>query len=397
MPALRSRRLLKVICLLALAAMLASTIALRLNLHLPSNASLCAWHDAPLAREEQQAASQVWNDNVKLQTGIVRPSPAYAGLWLRDSFWTLLAIGNVKASEQALDRFAGFQLPSGQVPTQFETRVANPLYYDDESTLLFLIWADWQKMQQGETPSRQVLSQALSYVRHVAHGGMYRSSPGTYQSWLDSYRLVQPDTLAYNQGLFVVALLAAHDLGLSVSDGEIAAARAGYRSLAITPGGYLAFSANLLYHDVSGLAGEFLAIWLFHQPLLSDAVVRSTLASQPRFQSGYRVVTDAGGSYLPPGDFIGTVREGDYQDGGSWLLFDYLALATGFLHHVPGTGTQLHDRLAQEFAIQPTFHEYLGTNPQRGSYGTEPSYRNEFSWDTFVIAVDRVVRNACGG
>jgi hypothetical protein len=129
--------------------------------------------------------------------------------------------------------------------------------------------------------------------------------------------------------------------------------------------------------------------------VLSDAIVRGTIASQPRFRSGFRVVTDASGRYLSPHSFVIHVLQGDYQNGASWLLFDYIALATGILHHVPGLGLQMHNRLAEEFEHGTTFHEYLNTNPRSVLFNTDAPYRDGFSWNTFVVVVDAVVKRFC--
>jgi hypothetical protein len=356
---------------------------------------ICAWSDPTLVSSERNAANELWLTNVNQSLGSVLPSKAYSGVWLRDSFWTLTALGDPRPSSLALRRFAHSQRASGQIPTQFETFVTHPLYFPDESTSLFLIWSAWQLERGGQTPPMRSLYHALGYVRSQARGGRFISAAGSYHSWFDSFNLPRPDTLSYNQGLYVDALQAARVLGLGISEHEIAAAIGGYQSLAQRPGVYLPFSAQLALHDISGLAGDFISLWLFKRPLLSDSTVAATLGTQTKFFSGYRVVTDRHGHYLSVHAFVVRVQPGDYQNGGSWLLFDYLALATGYLHHVPGTGSALRQRLKLEFEQSPTFHEYLNTNPQAGIYKSEAPIRDGFSWDTFVSAIDAVVLADC--
>lgn len=355
----------------------------------------CTWQDARLRAMEWQATQDVWHTNVSRALTVVHPSKAYAGVWLRDSFWTVTAIGDAGRSAQALKPFWRKQLPSGQIPTQFAVYLTEPTYKPDESTLLFLIWADWQKQHGGQQVPRPVLRRALAYIMQQAHGGLYQSPAGNYVSWFDSFRLKHPDTLAYNQGLFAVALQAARALGLGVGDAQIEQAAAGYRSLADAKGGYLRFSRTLRYHDISGLTGEYLSLWLFKRPLLTDAIVRRTLATQPGFQGGFRVVVSATGTYLSPRTFSVHLFPGDYQNGGSWLLYDYMALATGALHHVPGMAARMRQRLSAEFAAGTTYHEYLNTDPQSPLFGQEPPYRDGFSWDTFVTRVDATLAERC--
>jgi hypothetical protein len=356
----------------------------------------CPWTDAALQQQTGQIARAIWSSNITRDTAIVHPSKAYAGVWLRDSFWTLAALGDQSLAAQALAHFTAAQRPSGQVPTQFSYFVAQPIYRADESTLLYLIWAYWQVKAGGERPPRQALDRALHYALAAAKDGWYTSRAGSYADWFDSFRLPAPDTLSYNQGLYAVALQAAAALGLSVSPADLATAIAHYRTLADPQGGYLRFSRTLAYHDISGLTGEYLSLWLFRHPLLPDVVVRRTIDTQPSFRGGFKVVVDARGHFLAPHSFTVHLIPGDYQNGASWLLYDYMALATGYLHHESGIAARMHARLVAEFRTGPTFHEYLDTNPSAASYGSEPAYRDGFSWDTFVTAVNAALAPACG-
>lgn len=350
----------------------------------------CVWHDAGLCAQETRAAAAVWRHNIDRRGGLVHPSPAYSGVWLRDSFWTLAALGDLDLANRALGHFAAAQLPSGEVPTEFTAFPRDPAYHPDESTLLFLIWADWQVEAGGPRPKKAALGKALTYVLAHATHGLYRSPRGFYTSWLDSLRLPATDTLAYNQGLYAVALRCARRLGLIVANKDLRAADDGYRSLADHKG-YLRFSTKLDYHDAGALTGEFLSLWLLHRPILSDQVVRQTLAGLPSFQGGFRVLSDARGRYLPGAAFTPTLQPGDYQNGGSWLLYDYLSLAAGALHHLPSLTARMEKRLRAEFRGGAVFREYLETDRHNPYYPGEPPWRDGFSWNSFVVRVDQMV------
>lgn len=377
------------------ASLLLASLATQAHRPRVASARRCPWDDPALRAQVAQVAQEVWKRNISHRYGIVHPSGAYSGVWLRDSFWTLTALGDLEVSDRALRHFAARQLPSGQVPTQFTTFLKGPIYRADESTLLFVIWAAWQVHAGGRQIPAQSLRRALAYIRTQARRGLYRSRPGGYASWFDGFRLPRADTLSYNQGLYAAALLAGQRLHLPVPAAEAARAIAGYRALVDRKGGYLRFSANLPYHDISALSGEFLSLWLFARPLLDDGAVRATLASQPRFGDGYRVVTDARGGYLSGHAFVAHFPAGDYQNGGSWLLYDYLALAAGYLHHLPQMGQRMHGRIQLELAAGPTFHEYLNTNPDSPLYRGEPRFRDGFSWDTFVTRVNAALAQPC--
>ncbi len=171
-----------------------------------------------ICAQERQAADAVWQNNVDRHDGLVHPSPAYSGVLAARLIldpggvpWVIYVV------QQTLGHFAGAQLPSGQIPTQFTTFLLDPVYRPDESTLLFLIWAAQQVEAGGPHPKRAAAT--LGYVLHQSSHGLYRSPRGMYTSWLDSFRLPADDTLAYNQGLYAVALQCARRLGLTVRNG----------------------------------------------------------------------------------------------------------------------------------------------------------------------------------
>ncbi|HWE61202.1 MAG TPA: hypothetical protein VHB98_05775 [Chloroflexota bacterium] len=361
------------------------------------NPAACMWSDPALQGHERQIAQAIWKANVSRSTLVVHPSRAYSGVWLRDSFWTITAIGDVRLSAGVLRHFTRHQNRLGQLPTQFTTFLDDPVYAPDESTLLYLIWAAWQVQHGGPRPPTSALRKALAYVLSQARGGAYQSPKGGYVSWLDSFRLPHADTLAFNQGLYAVALESAVALHLPVSASTVKAAGAGYRALVDRRGGYLQLSRRLNYHDISGLTGEFLSLWLFKRPLLSDEVVRRTIETQPQFRGGFQVVVLGNGTYLSPQAFTVEIPPGDYQNGGSWLLYDYLSLAVGQLHHVPGMVERMRERLVAEFAGGLTFHEYLNTNPISPIFGRDAAIRDGFSWSTFVLRVDALLRQRCSG
>jgi len=360
-----------------------------------AGAGTCGWNDPVLRREEAHVLAGTWHANVSRDVAIVHPSRAYSGVWLRDSFWTLTSLGDATLGARALAHFASRQSHSGQIPTQFAVFLRRPIYKPDESTLLFLIWAGWEAQRRGTLPARTVLLRALGYVRAQAPDGLYLSRAGDYASWFDSFRLRRVGTLSYNQGLYAVAMQSARSLRLGVGGAEVARAVGGYRSLVDSRRGYLRMGSDLNYHDISGLAGEFLSLWLFHRPLLGDSAVRSTLETQPTFRGGFAVVSDGRGRYLPQRAFSVHLSDGAYQNGGSWLLFDYMALAAGWLHHLPGVAERMRSRLEAEFEAGPAFREYLDTNPRSTFYGTEPVWRDGFAWNTFIFRVDSVLAARC--
>ncbi len=326
---------------------------------------------------------------------VVYPSPAYYNPYLRDSFWAAMTMNDRALSVHAADAFAAAERADGEPPTSFINAYRFPQYHDDESAALVLIWAWRNHALYRDSPPKVYLQRALTYlVRHSAEG-RFVTPIGRYGSWWDAFYLPAPDTFAYNQGLFAVAMRCAKSLDLALPPHYIAKAENAYRGLFDARRGYLTVSKAIPASDASALTGEFLSLWLFNYPILSNGMVLSTIGHLSPFGPGFRVVaapgagdTEGAGLLSPTGFGI----PGDYQNGGSWLLYDALSIGTAGLHGLPGALPRLQARLALEFRHGVVLHEYLQTNPSLPYYGFEPPYRDVFSWDVFALVVDRVLQ-----
>jgi hypothetical protein len=140
------------------------------------------------------------------------------------------------------------------------------------------------------------------------------------------------------------------------------------------------------------LTGDFLNTWLFGRHLLDNAVVQGTLASLCGSPFGYRTLCPEDGSYLPASAFSLPRQPGDGQNGGSWLLYDGLALGAGALHGVSGALPALQRRLGIELTPHPILHEYVQTVRSLPFYGAEPPERDGYGWDTFFLVIGRAVQ-----
>jgi len=280
---------------------------------------------------------------------------------------------------------------------------------------LYLIWADLLHTVPGHwAPPRATLLRALAYLRaHSDAQGAYWSAEGTGASWEDGVVLARPDVLAYTQGLAVTALECAAHLRLGVRAGEITRARAVYRRLArpwpaawaatgnggrrllarplllvptAGPGHqYLPFSARRAERDPSVLVGSFLSSWLFGDALLDQGVLQDTLASLCGSAFGYRTMCPREGGYLPAQAFRQSREPGDYQNGGSWALYDGVALADGAVNGIMGAKEAFWTRLAGEMAGPAPFGEYRQTRPGLPYYGSEPPVRHGYGWNSYLI------------
>ncbi len=283
--------------------------------------------------------------------GWLRPSPDYLdGDWLRDAFWASSLLGP-SLGRRALDNFGRQLNAAGQAPTRLGLDGVGNQYLDDEPTLLYLLWA----YRDGGQPPGRVLK-AWSWVREHVVDGAYWTPPGGFHTWHDTFVFPERDVVAYNQGLYAAAALAASQLGIA-SRAEAEAAVAAYRRLYSDQLGYLRFSLALAYHDPSALVGEVLTRTLLGRPLLDDEAVLATVSSLPRAGPGFRVLAAGNGSGLPPSAFSPAASPGVYQNGGSWLLYDVLAWQAASLAGSPTAQASGRQRLAFEVA-SGSLHEY---------------------------------------
>jgi hypothetical protein len=212
-------------------------------------------------------------------------------------------------------------------------------------------------------------------------------------------------------------------LGLDVTEQEIRAAEDVYRSFYEPKLGYLPFGPDLPFRKLvspSVLMPEFLSLWLFDRPLLPDEAVTKTLDYMDRIWNQRR----AGGYAVPnmlwdDGEFQRKETKvyapslwwepGIYANGGSYLLYEYLAYVVGLKHGwIPEkVGKSAQERMAKrlelEFSeeLQPVSHEYIPLTQAIDTPGSVWDGRSDqgipgppgskvFGWNAFVVIANEV-------
>lgn len=261
----------------------------------------------------------------------LRASPFHCDNWIRDSFFGTLFLDKPDFEAHALSQFDKVD-QTGHLPTTRLFPGKRTWAFDDESTMLGLIWR--AKLAIGGVPlsdgERPRWEHRLKWIQSHTEDGQYVSPAGTERSWFDTYNFPRADIITYNQGIYAVSTLAAARLGLG-NELDVAQAIEGYQKLQ-HPSGRLQFTRSLPYTDVSSLTGEFLAMALFDEQLLSDSVVNNTMNSFPWTLVGVPVVATEGGGYLNPAEFKRHYHPGDYHNGAYWPLFNAMAQATAEKH-----------------------------------------------------------------
>jgi hypothetical protein len=347
----------------------------------------------------------------------VIPSQPYANyFFVRDSFWLLAALHDRRLSSIAVKRFHGLQATksNGQVGTALYRVPGAPPYapdtpapaHDDESTLLYILHNYLLYRLQGEI-EHPSLERAYTFLLSKLHFGGYVTmgdqhsaqqvnTLGAYHYWADTFRpagkpQATPEIITYNQGLLCVALRCLEAMGVNIHR-EVREQAERFYANVVNPadGRTLPQRAGSTVMDVSSLIGEALSLYWFDTPLLSDERVRATLEhfAPVRYPNGdflgFKVISDFDGSYRPQREFIHPELNlaGHYHNGGSWLLYDALALYVGMRHHTPGATELFLRRLQSEVKHSRASHEFIITHPAH--LGDTASERAGYGWNAFV-------------
>ena len=342
----------------------------------------------------------------------VVPSRVYPETYSRDSFWTLAGYGRsgflknyVEIFSKSAQNTAWSPLLNGQIPTFVRKHVDAPsdARRADESTMFWIIGA---KLVGKTVADEPYLKFAYTWLKsNVTQQGFALVSHG----WIDAWEPVStPVVSANNQGLYAVSLRALRDMGVAVDPSDIAAAESAYRSLYM--GGYMHAYLGSDVVDVSSLMGEALSLYLWDQPILTAEAVKGTVAkfSEVYYRDGdflgFKCLSNPNGTYLNLNDFW-TIAErdpGNYQNGGSWMLYEELAMYAAARHSSVAERDHYLDRFVRRIKSETKYEdsskEFICTGGICGgcdttsclcpdgicSVGTIRYNRSGYGWNTFV-------------
>lgn len=330
---------------------------------------------------------------------IVRSS-AYPEMYTRDAILNLFADLDPQYVENILAIFVNHQDSCGQIQTSI-SKEGNVARYDDESTLLFLILAA-KAVQIGINVDERSLNLAKEFlISHISSDFSYQTlgqntdnDRSTYHYWMDSLVLSNPASPTYVQGLASLALECCQKLGLTVDQRTIREVRKRYQACFAT-GPALGLGSDIW--DVSALAPEALSLLLFDKPLLrSDSVLHayreiastaSTTYPDGEFL-GYKVLSKKGHylapEYFNPGPELNWV--GSYQNGGSWLLWDSLAIYAAGRHGSMRAPTDMVARVKSDLRhSESPSNEFLLTTPNISSVVVNS--RGNYGWNGLIASL----------
>lgn len=196
------------------------------------------------------------------------------------------------------------------------------------------------------------------------------------------------------KGLLCITLRALMEMGIDIDTTLLRQAQRVYASI-VNP----ADSCSLPqregadFMDVSSLVGEALSLYLFDDPILPSEKVLATFERLERYARidypdgaflGFKVLCGPYGEYLPQEGFLSPEQNwsGNYQNGGSWLLYDCLALYAAARHGSFTAQKLFLQRLRSETRYHWGSHEYLSTSPD--FLGRCVPEANGYGWNAFL-------------
>ena len=265
--------------------------------------------------------------------------------FVRDAFYGPLALNDVRLSAACYQWFTGTQnQTSGQIRAAVPFDPKNEYLFhiwDDDSSLLFVIWSAWLKRNRAPIDPAPV-ERAWAFIKTHLHDDFYLTPAQPFCYWADTVQFDTPERIAHNQGLYVVALrsMLEHGWG-SVAAADVDRARARYAEFYRAEFGSLTIGKDSWWADkldISTLFPEFLLRWLYQETALPDEMIRNTVDhfvqvarvyKSDQSLAGLKVICAADGSFLPPERFAVPVLNGPghYQNGGYWPMYTLIALA----------------------------------------------------------------------
>ncbi len=320
-------------------------------------------------RVNETGKSRVW----------VVPSVEYSNTqYGRDAFWISM------------------MLPPGLSSQCLQSELAQVNHFA-EYPLFTIIWA-YRALQQNipvDLPRVQAYVDAVEKRVRDHYYYSFSKADGRldFQYWGDVMAFEKDDVITYNQGLYALALAAAREMGLKLSqDPEKALEK--YRGLYNRKLGFYPVSKKkntILGPDP--LIPDLLSQLYLNRKMLDRSTVQAHFDRMVRYSKtpyGFKIVATPTGEYLPAEqyDIRGYVSQvnrekmpdGRYFRGGSYFLYDNLFLIDAYLHNVAGAGEQLTWRIGLDFGIGNTTYECLNTK-------TGEPWKPNMGWNVAIYAI----------
>lgn len=342
-------------------------------------------------------------------------------MYNRDSFWSTVATYNKDLNLKLWDQWAKTQTPQGVIGTIITPYMGSTEAKDNEATITWLIWAMLNKKRFGAKLPEDKIRKAIDFVLREFdedRDGLCRSHFPLSQIDIIDYT-PKTDRLAVNQGMFAIALRTIQELGYSdVTEEYIRKAEEGYRAFYDSKRKHMLFDRN--FPDIISLTDlepEFLSLWLFNKPILTDEMVINHLEQTPvlnkvsnsphpefgttapiciRLTKDKRGYAYLNSDYQPFAEFgVANYKNGDqdgyYYNGGSWMRAEYCAYVTGLKHGWKKAPALMENRIWAELNLNPEWpfsKEFIPTK-----WSTTKSWwpsTKGLCWNIFILMANEV-------
>ena len=265
--------------------------------------------------------------------------------FVRDSFYGPLALNDVNLGAECYRWFAETQNPAtGQIRCAVPFDPKNEYLFqiwDDDSSLLFVIWAAWLKRNRINI-DQSIVEKAWSFVKTHVINDFHLTPAQPFCYWADTVQFDTPERVANNQGLYVLAARAMLEHGWGhVVAADVDRARARYAEFYRPDLGSMTLGKDSWWADkldISTVFPEFLLRWMYKENALPDEAIRATVdhlvqvgsvTKANKALAGLKVICASDGSFLPPERFsVPSLNDpGHYQNGGYWPMYTLIALA----------------------------------------------------------------------
>lgn len=341
-------------------------------------------------------------------------------MYNRDCFWTIVSTYNRTLNQKIWEQWGNTQSEEGGIATIITPYMGSTETKDNESTILWLVWAMLNKRRFGIEPPKEKIQKAIKYVLENfdedRDGICFSHFPMSQIDIMD----YNPKTnrLSVNQGMLVIALRTIRELGYDLSEEYIQKAEQGYRDFYDPKRKHILFDRN--YPDIISLTDlepEFLSLWLFNKPILTDEMVQQHLEQVPvlnkvnnspwpelgttaptiiQLVKGKKKYSYLNTDYQPFGQFgienyKGGKADGYYYNGGSWFRPEYCAYVTGLKHGWDKATKLMENRIWAEINLNPDWpfsKEFIPT--KWTSTSTWWNSTKGLSWNIFILIANEV-------
>ena len=362
-----------------------------------------------------------WITSVHDLTPFNVPNMNYApDMYNRDAFFSIVSTYDRDLNLQIWDQWGKTQTSEGCIGTIITPYMGSTEAKGNEATIHWLIWALLNKRRFGVDLPEEKIRKAVDYVLHEFDedgDGICTSHFALNQIDIIDYN-PKTDRLAVNQGMLAIALRTIRELGFDLSDEYLEKAETAYRAFYDPQRKHLLF--DKAFPDIISLVDlepEFLSLWLFDRPLLTDSMVINQLKQVPSLQKReaaphpdlgtvspicVRLINEEPGyTYLGPeyqpfgafgeSNYKDGARDGYYYNGGSWFRAEYCAYVVGLKHGWEPALKRMENRVWAELYLYPDWpfsKEFIPTK-WTSTDSWWPSTRG-LCWNVFILMANEV-------